>query len=88
MKSRRSFLKQSLAAAGAFAALPALSRPIIEKPHERLGRKPSGGLRFAQQAFSDGTLLRHRPQPWSHLQSDRRYDPWWRATRGFLFEGE
>src|SRR4051812_9449205 len=43
MKDRRSFLKQTLAATGAFASLSALGRPVIENLRQRLVHKPSHG---------------------------------------------
>lgn len=51
MKNRRSFLKQSLAAAAGLASIPALAnRPKIENPRERLSRRPS--QRTASVKFS------------------------------------
>ncbi len=49
MKTRRSFLKNTLSATAALAALPALaSRPKIENPRESLSAKPSRTLATAK----------------------------------------
>jgi predicted dehydrogenase len=55
MKNRRSFLKQSLAATAGLSSLTAFaSRPVIEKPRERLSRKPSASVRFSVIGLNHG----------------------------------
>lgn len=57
MSNRRSFIKQSLATVASVASLPALaSRPVIENPRERLGRKPLASIRFSVIGLNHGHI--------------------------------